>query len=695
VDLRTQTSLLAAVLSAAIAASVGLRSRKRRVHWLFTLFAGTVGAWYLTAFLTSVAGDVGTWKRVHLTCAVLLPVAAVQFFRAFVAGDPRHATLLARASLLIGGGLTAAILTPAYAHLVVGTSIFVFDVLIFGAALGMMGARARAQRSRFDRARGLYLTLVGALAATFTTLDYLPYVGLDIPPVGTVLTLVFLYVLSQSIVRSRLLDLYELAGRLTVMTAVAFTLATIFWLLVRVAGGRFFLHSVVAVLVVLLLFDPVRSKVEAQIAQFFFRERHDLERTVDELRARLARVLEADDVPRLVLAGLEQSRRTTHAALYLLDETGRGFDLAGFLGPRPLGHLELAPSGPFLEKLRKDDALVLEAIERELEERRELDEEREATALGEILATLGATHASVCTAIRGDGEVYGLLCVRDDRLRDAFTPEEVQLMKSLSTQVATAVQNSRAYQQLKQRDRLAALGEMAAGLAHEIRNPLGAIKASAQYLAEEPGDATPGGGEFLGIIVEEVDRLNRVVASFLDYARPSRGDAAPIDVNAVVRRTMQLLAAECEEAGVVYELALTEALPEVRIDVEQLRQVLLNLVQNALQAMDSGGRLVIASTLRERSDATGARRSYVEVRVEDSGPGIPQKVLANLFVPFVTTKDRGTGLGLAISQRIVAAVGGHIEASTHEGVGATFSVRLPVDAEDTRPGAPPRVAPAE
>ena len=148
-DLRTQTSLLAAVLSAAIAASVGLRSRKRRVHWLFTLFAGTVGAWYLTAFLTSVAGDVGTWKRVHLTCAVLLPVAAVQFFRAFVAGDPRHATLLARASLLIGGGLTAAILTPAYAHIVVGTSFFVFDVLIFGAALGMMGARARAQRSRF------------------------------------------------------------------------------------------------------------------------------------------------------------------------------------------------------------------------------------------------------------------------------------------------------------------------------------------------------------------------------------------------------------------------------------------------------------------------------------------------------------------------------------------------------------------
>ena len=105
-------------------------------------------------------------------------------------------------------------------------------------------------------------------------------------------------------------------------------------------------------------------------------------------------------------------------------------------------------------------------------------------------------------------------------------------------------------------------------------------------------------------------------------------------------------------------------------------------MQNALQAMGSGGRLVVVSGLRAREDATGQRRTFVEVRVEDTGPGIPQKVLANLFVPFVTTKDHGTGLGLAISQRIVAAVGGHIEVSTLEGVGTTFSVRLPTDATE-------------
>ena len=681
-DLRTQTSLIAAVLSVAIAASVGLRTRKRRVHWLFALFAAVIGAWYLTAFLAAVTSSGAIWGRVNLICAVMLPVATVQFFRAFVTSDHRRATLLARFSLLAGGALTAIILTPFYGHIVVASTIFVFVLLMLGASLLMMIDRARAATSRFDRARVIYLTLVGTLAAAFTILDYLPYVGLDIPPVGTVLTLVFLYILSQSIVRSRLLDLYELAGRLTVMTAVAFTLASIFWVLVLLAGGRFFLHSVVAALVVLLLFDPVRTKVEEQISQFFFRERHALERTIAELRARLAHVLEVDDVARVIMVGLEQSRRVTHASLYLLDDTRRGYDVAGFTGPQPPAHIELAPAHPLLERLRKEDAVVLEALELELDERRELSEEREGELVHEILETLASTHASVCVALRSDGEIYGFLCVRDERLRDAFAPEEVQLLKSLAAQAATAVENSRVYQRMKERDRLAALGEMAAGLAHEIRNPLGAIKASAQYLAEEPGGAASADGEFLGIIVEEVDRLNRVLSSFLDYAHPSRGDTAPIDVNAAVRRSMQLLGAQCEEAGIAWELALAAELPPVRIDVEQLRQVLINLVQNAFQAMDGSGKLVVATDTRTREDLSGKRRTFVEMRVEDTGPGIPQRVLANLFVPFVTTKDRGTGLGLAISQRIVTAAGGHIEVSTHEGVGTTFSVRLPV-AEDT------------
>jgi len=214
---------------------------------------------------------------------------------------------------------------------------------------------------------------------------------------------------------------------------------------------------------------------------------------------------------------------------------------------------------------------------------------------------------------------------------------------------------------------------MAAGLAHEIRNPLGAIKASAQFLAE-PSDE-PGSTEFLDIIVEETDRLNRVVSSFLDYARPSPGNATPIDVNATLLRSMTLLGPDLGEVDVKLELA--EQLPLVRVDAERLRQVVINLGQNAAQAMEGHGELVVQTMQRTRRELAGEVRHWVEISVSDTGPGIPQKIRANLFVPFVTTKDRGTGLGLAISQRIITSAGGHIEVRSQVGIGTTFVVRLP------------------
>lgn len=677
-DLRTQTSLLAAVLAFAIASTVLLRARKRRVHWFFGLFGAAVGAWYLTTFLARFLGGGLFWDRLNLVCAVLLPLAAVQFFRAFLQPESRRAKQLQRGALFFALVMIAAVFTPLYHHPIFAALIFAYVFVLLSAALVMLFRAGRLARSRFERARLTYLAVVGALAAVFTLAEYLPYAGLDIPPVGTVLILVFLYVLSQSILRYRLLDLYELAARLTLLTALSFSLAGILWVLVFLDPGHFFLHSVVAALVLFLLVDPVRAYLERQISLVFFRERHDLERVVAELRTKLAHTLSTDEMIDLLLTGLESSRRTTDAAVYLLDEHGRGYDLGGHAGQRPAPRVELALARPLVDRLRRDEALVLENVERELEEARELGEDLECELLTEVLTALDAMHATVCIALRGADETYGFLCVRDDRLRDAYSPEEVQLLRSLAAQASIAIENSRLYQRLKQRDRLAALGEMAAGLAHEIRNPLGAIKASAQFLAEpdesEPAAADPGMTEFLDIIVEEVDRLNRVVSSFLDYARPSTGDPAPTDVNAVVRRTVQLLANDLD--GLETELELVDELPRVRIDAERLRQVLINLCQNAAQAMEGQGTLSVRTREHLRSEREGERR-WVELWVADTGPGIPQKVLANLFVPFVTTKNRGTGLGLAISQRIVNAAGGHIEVRSHHDVGTTFVVRLP------------------
>jgi signal transduction histidine kinase len=341
----------------------------------------------------------------------------------------------------------------------------------------------------------------------------------------------------------------------------------------------------------------------------------------------------------------------------------------------------MAPARPLLERISKTGTVVLENTERELEERRLVGDDREAETAHDIAMTMRALKASVCLGLRGEsGHLYGFLTVHDDRVRDAFSKEEVQLLAGLATQVAITVENSQLYQQMKEKDRLAALGEMAAGLAHEIRNPLGSIKASAQYLAET-SEQPEGRREFLDIIVDEVDRLNRVLSSFLDYARPGHTDPEPICVNSAVQLTLQFLRPECDSANVTLHVTLDPDLPRARIDIERLRQVLINLVQNAVQAMISGGDLYVETRAQDRLRIGGDSHRWVQISVRDTGPGIAPGLLPNLFVPFVTTKQQGTGLGLAISQRIVSEAGGRIDVRSREGLGTTFVVMLPAEPE--------------
>jgi signal transduction histidine kinase len=262
------------------------------------------------------------------------------------------------------------------------------------------------------------------------------------------------------------------------------------------------------------------------------------------------------------------------------------------------------------------------------------------------------------------------------------------------------VANSRVYSRMKERDRLAALGSMAAGLAHEVKTPLGALKGAAQRL-EEVGAAAhvddPGASEFVGIILEEVNRLDRVVGSFLDYARPHAGNPIPLDLNAAVRRTVQILSSQISDGGIDVQLDLGEPLQRARMDPEKFRQVLMNLMQNAIQAMDGHGKITVTTQMRRSArggrvppidgSAPSSRRSLtdeaesVEVSVRDTGPGIAPKVLRNLFVPFFTTKTEGTGLGLAISQSIVQNAGGTIEVHSQFGAGTTFTIVLPAAEE--------------
>jgi signal transduction histidine kinase len=230
-------------------------------------------------------------------------------------------------------------------------------------------------------------------------------------------------------------------------------------------------------------------------------------------------------------------------------------------------------------------------------------------------------------------------------------------------------------------ERLAAMGEMAAGIAHEINNPLTTMKNLVHTLrvGSSEGDART---KDMVIIEEEIDKINKLVLNFLRYARPLRARVAPVDLNELVRKTMVLLEPQLKQKQIEAELDLEHKIPAVAGDAEQLAQVCLNLLLNAIQASPEEGRIRVFSR-GLHGNGGGGSGQRVQLGVQDQGPGISAADRERVFQPFFTTKARGSGLGLAISHRIVEEHGGELAFSSAAGRGTTFVVTLDADQEGT------------
>jgi two-component system, NtrC family, sensor histidine kinase HydH len=680
------SALVAAIVGFAVGGAVLLRDARRSVHVLFATFAFNIAAQRLLNFLGSTQDSVSILRWASMLAAVSLPATAQRFFRAFL-GDEAGPPPMSRITIVGAVLLYLALLSSLFITVPVHTTQWFYLGLLVYVFVGLylsvyyLYRRYRRTPSRVEKTRLLYLLVGGLATVTASALDLVPWM----PSLGNILITIYLYFLSQTLVRYRLLDLNELLGRMVVLAALASFSTLIFGLLlIKLVDlneiGLLFLNALIASTAIIIVFEPLRSLLERVVNRWMFQEKYELFRRIESLRSDLVNVIDVRDLVPRVLSALEDSRRVTHASMYIVDPDGSAYDLVGHVGPRPEGRIDAVAHRGFLERLRRTGVVSVEGLERELIAlRNKQGEEREAVIL--VMRALELVNGSVVLAILGEEQLLGMLVLRDERLREAYSSEEIELFRSVAASIGVTLQNSQIYERMKERDRLAALGQMAAGLAHEIRNPLGSIKGAAQYLQPVEGQKPDASTrEFLDIIVEEVDRLNKIVSQFLDYARPYRGEQSPLDVNDVVRKTLNLV--EKERSGSKVEIAITlqEGLPPVRADAQQLRQVMLNLALNAFDAMPQGGRLQVSTSLR-RSTRRGVSAAFLEIRFRDDGVGIPPADLRNLFVPFFTTKEKGTGLGLAISQRIIENHGGTIEVRSQPGSGATFTILLPIEAD--------------
>jgi signal transduction histidine kinase len=226
-------------------------------------------------------------------------------------------------------------------------------------------------------------------------------------------------------------------------------------------------------------------------------------------------------------------------------------------------------------------------------------------------------------------------------------------------------------------EHLAAVGQMAAGIAHEMRNPLMPMKILVQAAAER--DPSPGLDERdLAVLEQEISRLERSIQLFLDFARPPQVEKRTFDMGEMLSQLLSLLAPRAKQQGVRLECRRPEQPVPIQADVGQVRQVVLNLLLNALDAMGHGGTILVELAMSGHpSDGDGSRGRWLTLRVSDTGCGLPAGLGQRIFEPFVSTKETGLGLGLSICKRIVEAHEGEIQAANRPEGGAVFTIRLP------------------
>ena len=415
----------------------------------------------------------------------------------------------------------------------------------------------------------------------------------------------------------------------------------------------------------------LRRQAEARL----LREQRRYQRTLQLAARGMTRVRDVNKLANLITRLVSHTVRLTHASLFLWDPTRQRYFLSASHGPKRLAlqsRYELETSHPLIQRLTANRRAIA---------REEFAREPQSFVNQE----LEQLEASLAVPGMIEDHLVGFLALGSKVSGEGYSTDDLHAFATLANEAAIAIENAMSYEELLKmnqqlkvasdrlllQERQAAAGQFAAGMAHEIKNPLSAIKTFAQYLPERYRD--PKFREtFFRIVQSQIDRINELVLELSAFAKPSPLQLQAVQLSELVKEILSFLSNQCLQQKVEIRNAVKPNGLLVAADPQQLRQVLLNLFLNSLEAMTDGGRLEVASQ---------PNGSFLTLRISDTGCGIGPEEQRQVWDPFFTTKERGMGLGLAIVKGIIERHGGRIHLSSAPGKGTVVEITLPTTAE--------------
>jgi len=475
-----------------------------------------------------------------------------------------------------------------------------------------------------------------------------------------------------ALIKYRLLDIHLIIRGGIVYSSVSALILAIYILIIKNIGevisqkayGRSIVVESALILVLVFMFRPIQKKVGDWIDQYFYMERVRFRAKLTEFSRTLTELVDLDEVAKKTVEFIDHTFHVNAIAFLFLKSEVNEYQM--IFGIPSQEDIVFSSHHPLIERI------LLEGRAIDLEHLREEAGNREEISL---LIERGWVIASPFIL---KGKLLGFLLLGSKKSQKDYTVEELELLEAFSNQATLALSRTLIYREMSLKDRqmmqaekMAAIGELAAGIAHEIRNPLGIITGSVETLQKHEDPKIRA--EMMDYILEESKRIDSLIGTFLDFSKPKEPQKTRCNLLDVLEKTLLLILPQAHTHRVEIQKEIPPNPLWVKVDVDQIRQAFMNVCINAMEAMPQGG--VLRISVREN------KKDNVMVRFSDTGKGVPKEVRTRIFEPFFTTKERGTGLGLFIAHRIITQHGGEIALTEGDRGGSTFTISLPLERE--------------
>lgn len=656
-NLLNQTSLILGLAALSIGAWTLYKDWRRKISLEWALMCLVVAIWALSFCASALFGSRIAYDVHRFTNIWLSPLGVAMLSRFLVQED--RVTFLFKYSSIIGSFVLSFMVIFSYRSFYDSSHAFWSIVNFWPSIILFHFGYVVIQDLVFQKPvsiefvgkeKRVIIYLGIAISLTTCTFDHIPKMGDVIPSVGNLLLTLFLAFISQVVSPQRLIRLDFLVSRFFATFITALLMTGVLWMLVKMSEltlPLFLLNSFLVSLATLMLWDPLVAIFNWLGERFFEKKFKVLQRKIETWLEELKKRSTFEEWASFASFKIQVLLNAESVEFRVVDRATLPVEILDFFeerAPLPILHQALL-------------ALELEQIIF-LEERNRVKT---------LLHFVQSHRADMILPLRNLGKIYALVLVEKVERSTTRTEALEQFFHGLEEDLDRVLRMEGA----RRKERLLLLGELAAGLAHEVRNPLGAIGGAVSLLKLQNENQDPENSKWLKVIEDETQRLNRLVTQFLDLSQVGPDQIEKVDLGEVIKATLKNLAPMLKNEETQIELVGFKEPVWVKVVPDHVRQVLINLIQNSIQAIQR-------NRVDDLADSEQSCIQVVEVpfgfKVVDFGPGIKEEVLRRVFEPFFTTSEEGSGLGLAICERLVKHSGGSIFVTSELGKGTEVRV---------------------